>query len=114
MQASEIKTRLFRPLSVNDRGAVTGTKNETRLSVQSRVWSADCGSPQRHGYATWREMFIERPRLLFGGCYIGKTTYVRAGENSFQDPNFQPWHLVTYFRYLRFFPEGKGDAPQTI
>ena len=51
-------------------------------------------------------MYINRPRLRFNGCYISKTTYVRPGENSFQDTNYQPWHLVTYFRYIRFFPEG--------
>lgn len=51
-------------------------------------------------------MFIERPRLHFIGCYISKTTYVRQGENSFQDQFYRPWHIVEYFRYLRFFPEG--------
>jgi F-box protein 9 len=51
-------------------------------------------------------MFIERTRLQFNGCYIGKTTYIRHGENSFQDQFYRPWHLVAYYRYLRFFPEG--------
>lgn len=51
-------------------------------------------------------MFIERARLHFNGCYISKTTYIRHGENSFQDQYYRPWHLVAYYRYLRFFPEG--------
>nr|CAD7573265.1 unnamed protein product [Timema californicum] len=46
-------------------------------------------------------MFIDRPRLHFNGCYICKTTYIRHGENSFQDQFYRPWHLVEYYRYLR-------------
>lgn len=70
-----------------------------------RVWGANCGTPTSN-YPTWREMFIHRPRLHFNGCYISKTTYIRHGENSFQDQFYRPWHLVTYYRYLRFFPDG--------
>lgn len=51
-------------------------------------------------------MFLRRPRLNFNGCYISKTTYIRHGENSFQDQFYRPWHVVEYYRYLRFFPEG--------
>ncbi|CAG0885684.1 unnamed protein product [Darwinula stevensoni] len=64
------------------------------------------GTLWQRGYTTWREMFIEEPRPHFHGCYISKTSYVRHGENSFQDQFYRPWHLVHYFRYLRFFPEG--------
>ncbi|KAJ8921794.1 hypothetical protein NQ315_008423, partial [Exocentrus adspersus] len=70
-----------------------------------RVWGLNCGSSP-DTYQTWREMFIERPRVHFNGCYISKTTYIRPGENSFQDQFYRPWHLVAYCRYLRFFPEG--------
>ncbi|XP_014262557.1 F-box only protein 9 isoform X2 [Cimex lectularius] len=72
----------------------------------SRVWGVKCGSPSGQ-YRTWREMFIKRPRLHFGGCYISKTTYIRHGENSFQDQYYRPWHLVVYYRYLRFFSDGR-------
>jgi F-box protein 9 len=63
------------------------------------VWGVNCGvlTP----YESWRKMFIERPRLQFNGCYISKTTYVRNGENSFQDQFYRPWHVVEYYRYLR-------------
>ena len=71
-----------------------------------RTWNADCGLPQDAHFPNWREMFILRPRLQFNGCYISKTTYVRAGENSFQDANsYQPWHLINYYRYVRFFSD---------
>ncbi|XP_069700146.1 F-box only protein 9 isoform X2 [Periplaneta americana] len=70
----------------------------------ARVWGVNCGGLTQ--YESWRKMFIERPRLHFNGCYISKTTYVRNGENSFQDQFYRPWHIVEYYRYLRFFPEG--------
>lgn len=70
-----------------------------------RIWGLNCG-PDPGVYGSWRNMFVERPRLNFNGCYISKTTYIRHGENSFQDQFYRPWHLVTYYRYLRFFPEG--------
>ncbi|XP_076241096.1 F-box only protein 9 [Calliopsis andreniformis] len=71
-----------------------------------RVWGINCGTyiPK---YQSWREMYLKRPRLRYNGCYISKTSYIRDGENSFQDRFYRPWHLVEYFRYLRFFPEGK-------
>lgn len=74
-----------------------------------RVWggrSANCGTFEPK-YRSWREMYVQRPRLRYNGCYISKTTYMRHGENSFQDQFYRPWHLVEYFRYLRFFPDGR-------
>lgn len=76
-----------------------------KLTLNSRVWGLNCGSSP-YNYVSWRHMFIERTRLHFNGCYIGKTTYIRHGENNFQDQFYRPWHLVAYYRYLRFFPEG--------
>lgn len=70
-----------------------------------RAWGVNCGS-KPNPYLSWRDMFINRERLHFNGCYISKTTYIRHGENSFQDQFYRPWHLVAYYRYLRFFPEG--------
>lgn len=51
-------------------------------------------------------MYVERPRVCFHGCYISKTSYVRYGERSFQDQFYRPVHLVEYYRYMRFFPDG--------
>lgn len=83
-----------------------------------RVWGVNCGtySPK---YQSWRDMYLQRPRLRYNGCYISKISYIRDGENSFQDRFYRPWYMVEYFRYLRFFPEGKvlmltaTDEPQT-
>lgn len=58
-------------------------------------------------FHSWRDMFIRRDRVLFNGCYISKTTYLRMGENSFQDQFYRPVQLVEYYRYIRFLPDGK-------
>jgi F-box protein 9 len=31
---------------------------------------------------------------------------MRVGEKSL-DGFYKPWHMVEYFRYMRFFPDGK-------
>ncbi|OZJ06780.1 hypothetical protein BZG36_00409 [Bifiguratus adelaidae] len=52
----------------------------------------------------WRRLFIDLPRIRFDGVYISICHYMRAGlsENTWN----QPIHMVTYYRYLRFFPDG--------
>lgn len=57
---------------------------------------------QLTNYNSWREMFINRPKIGTNGCYIGETKYYRQGERSFQDENYRPYHLVVYYRYLRY------------
>ena len=92
------------------------------FGLKNRAWNGigNCGLAESRGFVNWRDMFINRPRLLYDGCYISKTSYSRPGENSFQDADYQPWHLVTYFRYLRFFADGTAlmlttaDAPSTM
>jgi F-box protein 9 len=58
-------------------------------------------------YSTWNLMFRLRPRIRFNGCYISTVNYIRAGMHN---PNSiawgQPVHIVTYYRYLRFFRDG--------
>lgn len=82
-----------------------------------RVWGRNTGklSP----YLSWRHMFLERTRLRYDGVYISRVSYIRQGEQSL-DGFYSPWHLVEYFRYLRFFPDGlvmmltTPDDPQSI
>ncbi|KAK2711549.1 F-box only protein 9-like [Artemia franciscana] len=71
-----------------------------------RIWGSNCGPPNWHGFSSWKDMFIYRPHVLYHGCYISKTSYFRQGENSFQDTEYQPWHIVEYFRLFRFFSDG--------
>ncbi|WPG97959.1 Hypothetical protein R9X50_00074200 [Acrodontium crateriforme] len=57
--------------------------------------------------SSWRQMFRSRPRIRFNGCYISTVNYTRPGA---QASNSLLWgnsvHVVTYFRYLRFFRDG--------
>jgi F-box protein 9 len=53
----------------------------------------------------WRKMLIERPRLRFDGCYIATCHYLRPGVSDFSWNT--PMHMVTYFRFIRFFKSGK-------
>jgi len=59
-------------------------------------------------YSTYRAQFRARPRIRFSGCYISTVNYTRPGAAS-QTQQYtwsSPIHVVTYFRYLRFFRDG--------
>ncbi|CAG5134554.1 unnamed protein product [Candidula unifasciata] len=70
-----------------------------------KIWGVNLGNSKRYN-GSWRRMMIERPHLLFDGCYISKVTYIRQGEQG-MDSFYRPFHLVEYFRYVRFFPDGQ-------
>ncbi|KAJ7759232.1 hypothetical protein B0H16DRAFT_632859 [Mycena metata] len=55
-------------------------------------------------HSDFRRVYIEHPRLRLDGVYIAVCHYVRPGlsENSWVNIS----HLITYHRYLRFFPDG--------
>lgn len=57
--------------------------------------------------SSWHKMFRLRPRIRFNGCYISTVNYMRPGQAS---PTLVTWnspvHIVTYYRYLRFFRDG--------
>lgn len=71
-----------------------------------RVWGVNVGNLKGSPFTSWREMYINRPRVHFHGCYISRTSYLRYGENSFQDQFYRPVQLVEYYRYFRFFADG--------
>ncbi|KAI8854784.1 hypothetical protein BC829DRAFT_412882 [Chytridium lagenaria] len=51
----------------------------------------------------WLMMWLDKPRIRFDGVYISRINYVREGyTESFN----KPFLIVTYFRYIRFFPDG--------
>lgn len=52
----------------------------------------------------WLRMYMDRPRLHYDGVYISVCQYIRPGESD--TAWTRPVHLVTYYRYLRFFPDG--------
>ncbi|KAG7511468.1 F-box only protein 9 [Solea senegalensis] len=82
-----------------------------------RVWGRNC--IKTVPFKSWREMFLQRPRVRFDGVYISKTSYIRQGEQSL-DGFYRPWHQVEFYRYLRFFPDGHvlmcttPDDPQSV
>ncbi|KAJ7066540.1 hypothetical protein C8F01DRAFT_1123642 [Mycena amicta] len=53
----------------------------------------------------FRRVYVEHPRVRLDGVYIAVCHYVRPGlsENTWVNIS----HLITYHRYLRFFPDGK-------
>ncbi|KAI8341883.1 hypothetical protein BC941DRAFT_175453 [Chlamydoabsidia padenii] len=53
----------------------------------------------------WLRMIKERPRIRYDGVYIATCQYVRPGASD--TAWTRPVHLVTYYRYLRFFPDGR-------
>ena len=53
----------------------------------------------------WRKMLIERSRLRFDGVYIATCHYLRPGVNDLSWNT--PIHTVTYFRFIRFFADGR-------
>ncbi|CAE6479166.1 unnamed protein product [Rhizoctonia solani] len=52
-----------------------------------------------------RRLYIELPRVRLDGVYIAVCHYVRPGQSENLWANVD--HLVTYHRYLRFFPDGR-------
>ncbi|KAL8889558.1 MAG: hypothetical protein Q9215_003168 [Flavoplaca cf. flavocitrina] len=59
-------------------------------------------------YPSYRQMLRTRPRLRFNGCYISTVNYHRPGaSNTSTNSTYTcPVHIVTYYRYLRFFRDG--------
>ena len=58
--------------------------------------------------SSWAQVFQAFPRIRFTGVYISTVNYTRPGAGSaYQNITWNsPIHIVTYFRYLRFYPDG--------
>ncbi|KAK4556494.1 hypothetical protein LTR86_006638 [Recurvomyces mirabilis] len=57
--------------------------------------------------SSWRQLFRSRPRIRFNGCYISTVNYTRPGATNTNSLTWgSPIHVVTYYRYLRFFRDG--------
>lgn len=55
----------------------------------------------------WKYMLHNRPFIKFHGCYISVVNYYSEGgkaENSLSWSN--PVRTITYYRYIRFYPDG--------
>nr|XP_005156544.1 F-box only protein 9 isoform X1 [Danio rerio] len=101
----DLDLRALEQLSLVCRGFYICARDpEIWRSACLRVWGRSC--TKMLPYSSWREMFLERPRVRFDGVYISKTSYIRQGEESL-DGFYRAWHQVEYYRYLRFFPDGQ-------
>eukprot|EP00887_Chlorella_sp_A99_P002797 scaffold6.g2797.t1 len=52
----------------------------------------------------WKSMLLDRPHLRFDGIFVSRNTYLKQGVVEWKVKNAV--HLVLYFRYLRFLPDG--------
>ncbi|KAK4824971.1 hypothetical protein QYF61_022497 [Mycteria americana] len=116
--SSDLDLRSLEQLSLVCRGFYICARDpEIWHQVCLKIWGRSCN--KLVPYASWREMFLERPRVRFDGVYISKTIYIRQGEQSL-DGFYRAWHQVEYYRYLRFFPDGQvmmlttPEDPQSI
>lgn len=60
-------------------------------------------------YTSYRSMFRTRPRIRYNGVYISTCNYIRPGAFHASPSSIAgaaPVHIVTYYRYLRFYPDG--------
>ncbi|EGV62404.1 hypothetical protein PSN45_001144 [Yamadazyma tenuis] len=56
---------------------------------------------------SWKRMMDERPFLKFKGCYISVINYYsEGGKAEFSNSWSNPVKTITYYRYLRFYPDG--------
>ncbi|KAL6714481.1 hypothetical protein ACLMJK_007905 [Lecanora helva] len=84
------------------------SKKLSSLHLKSPVPAFD-PFPLTPKYPNYKHMFHHRPRIRFNGCYISTVNYMRPGGNSNTTSHATwstPVHIVTYFRYLRFFRDG--------
>ncbi|KAK5114362.1 hypothetical protein LTR62_002614 [Meristemomyces frigidus] len=75
---------------------------------RAMAFSSLTASLLRTTYAnSWRQLFRSRPRIRFNGCYISTVNYTRPGATNTNSLTWgSPIHVVTYYRYLRFFRDG--------
>ncbi len=56
---------------------------------------------------SWKNMYFERPFIKFRGIYISVCNYMSTGIKDYDSSSWtNPVHMVTYYRYFRFYPDG--------
>lgn len=88
------------------------------LATAPRLWKAACSQAFKQQYDemamvrevatnhnnSWRDMFMTIPHLRFDGLYVSRNSYCRVGVIEMRER--KPVHLVSYYRYWRFFDDG--------
>ncbi|EFJ32549.1 hypothetical protein SELMODRAFT_270563 [Selaginella moellendorffii] len=117
--SEDILHEIFMRLSPYTLGKASCVCRKWRYAIRNPVfWRLACLKTwQLHGVegnrkilsqnydGSWRKMWHHRPRLRFDGIYVSRNTYIRAGVAEWKVTN--PVHLVCYYRYIRFFPNGR-------
>jgi hypothetical protein len=79
--------------------------------VGKRVWRdgprGPAAPPLSAQWGSVRHMCIARPKVLVHGIYITRYQYHRMGERKW-DEFYTPQLTVTYYRYIRFWPDGSA------
>ena len=100
----------IRPTQVTDADALDMSAlslNSPPRPVKLPTLSATC--------PTYRQLFRSYPRIRFNGCYISTVNYQRPGATSSSQISWNtPIHIVTYYRYLRFYRDGTCISLLTI
>ncbi|KAK6168239.1 hypothetical protein SNE40_022107 [Patella caerulea] len=116
--SSELDTRSLEMFSQVCHGFYLCARDEELWKlICHKIWGQNCGKLKKYG--CWRKMYIDRPHVLFNGCYISKSTYYRTGEKSL-DGFYRPYHVVEYYRFIRMYPDGvilmtcSPDDPQMV
>ncbi|KAK4459602.1 putative glycerol transporter protein [Cladorrhinum samala] len=97
-EAPEGQDEIRPPLTLEERcERLAREKAANTLAFHSSLYSS-----------SWLRMFRLRPRIRFNGCYISTVNYVRTGERTTNTihASIGPVHIVTFYRYIRFFRDG--------
>jgi len=80
------------------------------LSAHAQVWKAVVQAayeaPLVRMPCSWRDAFVHEPRVRMNGTYIATCEYTQQGL-SVENVWVRVLHKVEFFRYLRFFPNGR-------
>ncbi|EDO18218.1 hypothetical protein Kpol_543p48 [Vanderwaltozyma polyspora DSM 70294] len=65
-------------------------------ALEEEIWNNDT-----------KQMLKDRPYIKFQGLYISTVNILRHGANVEGSSSFlNPIHMITYYRYFRFYPDG--------
>ena len=114
----EILTLIARHLLMSNRGITTFLNTWPLISQKflciyatHSLWQQLCCItfmpilPELQVRANWRDYYIDNPAIRFDGIYISTCNYIRPGLSDTTWNN--PIWVVTYFRFVRFFQDGR-------
>lgn len=94
------------PISIDEHDEEDISADLSSLTLYSQLPTTNPFTTSE-AYPTYKHMLHTRPRLRFNGCYISTVNYIRPGGNTASQATWNtPVHIVTYYRYLRFFRDG--------